>query len=136
MILTLEGVSHGIGSAVIALAGIFGFVIVFLFTYMSVLARTHEIGILRALGASTGYVLGILLLEAAFLAVAGTIAGIATTYGAHALIHSLIPTMTIQVVKAWWLRVTFVSIAGSLIGALFSGLRAARKDAIKVLDYD
>jgi putative ABC transport system permease protein len=136
MILILVGVSHGIGSAVIALAGIFGFLIDFLFTYMSVLARTHEIGILKALGASSGYILGILLREAVFLAVAGTIAGIAATYCAHAVINSFAPTMTIRVVKVWWLWVALLSIAGSLVGSLLSGLRAARTDAIKVLDYD
>ncbi len=136
MILTLAGLSQGVGTALAVIAGILGFAIVFLFTFASVLVRTHEIGILRALGASTGYILGILMREALFLAVVGTITGIAATYGSSALIHRFVPSMTIQIVKAWWTPVALISFAGSLVGTIFPGLRAAREQAMEALDYD
>ena len=60
---------------------IVGFLVVLLTMYTAVLERTREIGILKALGASPGYVLGILMREAILLAVFGTIAGILMTYG-------------------------------------------------------
>lgn len=118
------------------IAGIFGFAIVFLFTSASVVARTHEIGILRALGASTGYILGILMREALILAVVGMIVGIAATYTSSALIHRLVPGVTIRIVKAWWPPAAIVSIVASLVGSILPGLRAAREKAMEALDFD
>lgn len=132
MVLTLAGLSHyGIGSAVIV-ASISGFVIVFLFAYMSVLARTHEIGILRALGASTSYILRILVLDAILLATVGVVAGIAMA----ALMQSLFPTVITGIDKIWLAGAALVTVAGFLIGAISSGLRAAREDVIRAIDYD
>ncbi|MBL8290843.1 MAG: ABC transporter permease, partial [Bryobacterales bacterium] len=53
---------------VITLAVVVGFLVVFLSMYTAVLERTREIGILKALGATPGYILGILLRETAVLA--------------------------------------------------------------------
>ena len=55
---------------------VIGFLVVFLSMYTAVLERTREIGILKALGASPGYILGMLLRETVLLAIAGSIAGI------------------------------------------------------------
>ena len=63
-------------SVVIGLGMVIGFLVVFLAMYMAVLERTREIGILKALGASPGYIMGILLREAVILAIIGTIVGI------------------------------------------------------------
>ena len=62
---------------VIALGVLVGFLVVFLSMYTAVLERTREIGVLKALGASPGYVLNILLRETLLLAVAGSMLGIA-----------------------------------------------------------
>ncbi len=72
---------------VIGLAVIVGFLVVFLSMYTAVLERTREIGILKALGASPGYILGMLLRETTLLAVAGSIAGILMSYGTRWLMH-------------------------------------------------
>ncbi len=56
---------------VIGLAVVVGFLVVFLSMYTAVLERTREIGILKALGASPGYIMTILLRETFMLAVAG-----------------------------------------------------------------
>ena len=56
---------------VIGLAVVVGFLVVFLSMYTAVLERTREIGILKALGASPGYIMTILLRETFLLAVVG-----------------------------------------------------------------
>jgi putative ABC transport system permease protein len=48
---------------VIGIAVLIGFLVVCLSMYTAVLERTREIGILKALGASPGYIVGILLRE-------------------------------------------------------------------------
>ncbi len=123
-------------AVVIGLGVIVGFLVVFLSMYTAVLERTREIGILKALGASPGYILGILLRETVLLAIAGTIAGIIMTYGTRSLMAVFVPTMTTEIVYGWWPWAALISLAGSLVGALYPGLKAARQDAIEALAYD
>lgn len=121
---------------VIGIAVIVGFLVVFLSMYTTVLERTREIGILKALGASPGYILGILLRETVLLSVAGTIAGILMTYGTRWLMQTFVPTMTQVIVPDWWPYGAIIALVGSLIGAFYPGMKAARQDAIEALSYD
>jgi putative ABC transport system permease protein len=121
---------------VVGIGVIGGFLVVFLSMYMVVLERTREIGILKALGASPGYILGILLRETVLLAIAGTIAGILMTYGTQALMGRFVPTMTQEIVIRWWPWAALIALTGSLIGAVYPGLKAARLDPIEALSYD
>ena len=123
-------------AVVIGLAVTVGFLVVFLSMYTAVLERTREIGILKALGASPGYILGILIRETILLAIAGTIAGIFMTYGTRALMGTLVPMMTTEIVYSWWPWAALIALIGSLIGAAYPGLKAARQDAIEALAYD
>lgn len=121
---------------VIGLGVIVGFLVVFLSMYMAVLERTREIGILKALGASPGYIMSILLREAVLLAIVGTLAGILMTYGTRSLLHFFAPTWTASIVKLWWPISGLIALGASLIGAIYPGLKAARQDAIEALAYD
>jgi putative ABC transport system permease protein len=121
---------------VIGLGVLVGFLVVFLSMYTAVLERTREIGILKALGASPGYILGILLRETTLLAIVGAIAGIAMSYGAQWLMRVLVPTMPVDIVQEWWPRAAGLALAAALVGAIYPGLKAARQDAIEALSYD
>ena len=121
---------------VIAIAVIVGFLVVFLSMYTAVLERTREIGILKAMGASPGYILGILIRETILLAIIGAIAGILMTYGAQFLMKSFAPTLPMIIVKAWWPRASAIALVGCLIGAIYPGLKAAKQDALEALAYD
>jgi putative ABC transport system permease protein len=91
---------------------------------------------LKALGASPGYILGMLLRETVVLTIIGSIAGILMTYGAQTLLRAFAPTFPMLIVTSWWPRTTALALAGSLIGALLPGLKAAKQDAIEALSYD
>ena len=41
-----------------------------------------------------------------------------------------------EIVPDWYPLVTVIALAGSILGALYPGLRAARQDAIEALAYD
>ena len=120
----------------VGLGIVISFLVVLLNTHTLVMERTREIGILKALGASPGYILGILVRETILLAVAGTVAGILMSYGTRALMQVMAPTMTQVIVPDWWPWAALISLVGSLIGALYPGLKAARQDAIEALAYD
>jgi putative ABC transport system permease protein len=122
---------------VIITLGVFiGFLVVFLSMYTAVLERTREIGILKALGGSPAFVLNVLLRETAVLAIIGSILGIIFTYGTRWLIMTFVPTMTQTIVPDWWPIAAGIALVGSVFGAMYPGLKAARQDAIEALAYD
>ena len=120
----------GVGVAV-------GFLMVLSTMYTAVLERTREIGVLKALGASPGYILNILLRETAVLAIGGSILGILLSYATRFLIQNVVHSALIQaIVPRWWLPAAGIALLGALLGALGPGLKAARQDAIEALAYD
>ena len=122
---------------VIGLGVLVGFLVVFLSMYTAVLERTREIGVLKALGASSGYVLNVLLRETALLALAGSVLGILLSYLTRFTIRSLVPGTLIQaIVPNWWPIAASIALAGALLGAIYPGLKAARQDAVEALSYE
>jgi putative ABC transport system permease protein len=67
----IPGLSPFIG-VVVGLSIVFGFLVVFLAMYTAVLERTREVGILKALGASPGFIVGLLVRETVILSIIGS----------------------------------------------------------------
>jgi putative ABC transport system permease protein len=124
-------------AVLVGLAVVFGFLVVFLAMYTAVLERTREIGILKALGATASFVLGMLIRETVMLALIGSVIGILLTYVARWVIVSLVPSsLPVVVVPEWWWRAALISLTGSVLGAMYPGARAARQDTIEALAYE
>jgi putative ABC transport system permease protein len=127
----------GFIAVVMGIGVVIGFSVVCLSMYMAVLQRTREIGILKSLGASKGFILGIILSEAFFLGLGGTVLGIAMSYGAAALIHALKPaSLPMIIAYDWWPIAGAITVVGALLGALYPGLTAAAHDPIEALSYE
>jgi putative ABC transport system permease protein len=121
----------------IGITVVISFAVVCLSMYTAVLQRTREIGILKSLGASRGYILQIIVAEAMLMAAAGTLMGIMLSFGARWLIRTLVPASLQQaVVPDWWPLAGLIALAAALLGALYPGLRAARQDPIEALSYE
>jgi putative ABC transport system permease protein len=132
----IPGLSEFIG-VIIALSIVVGFLVVFLSMYTAVLERTREIGILKALGASPAFVVGILLRETFLLALSGSAVGILFSYGTRWLIMTLVPgDLSQHIVPGWWPIAGGIALAGALLGAAYPGWRAARQDPIEALSYE
>ena len=122
---------------VIGVAMIVGFIVVFMAMYTAVLERTREIGILKAVGGSSGLILGMLMRETLLLAILGTALGILLTYLTQWIMLHVIPNSLVQeTVYAWWPIAGGVAIGGALIGAIVPGIKAVRQDATEALSYD
>lgn len=122
---------------VVGLAVVFGFLVVFLAMYTAVLERTREIGILKALGASPAYIIGMLMRETFILAVIGSVIGIGLSYLAKWAILSLVPaSLPVIAVPDWWWRAGLISLSGAMLGAVYPGTKAARQDTIEALAYE
>lgn len=124
-------------NVIVGLAVVVGFLVVFLSFYTAVLERTREIGILKSLGATPMYVVGLLFREAIALSLIGSAFGIVLSYGSRWLIMTLVPaSLQMQIVFEWWPTATLIAIGASLVGALYPGFKAAKQDAIEALAYE
>ncbi len=132
----VPGLSEFIG-VIIGLSIIVGFLVVFLSMYTAVLERTREIGILKALGASPSFILGILMRETLLLAIGGSVVGIAFSFVTRWLIMTLVPgSLSQYIVPDWWPIAGGIALAGALLGSAYPGWRAARQDPIEALSYE
>lgn len=122
---------------VIGIASIVGFIVVFMAMYTAVLERTREIGILKAVGAGTGYILNMLFRETILLALIGTAVGILMTYGTQWLMLHAVPASLIQeTVYKWWPIAGAIAITGAIIGTIVPAIRAVKQDATEALSYE
>ena len=121
---------------VIWIAVIVGFLVIFQSMYTAVMERTREIGILKSLGASKGYIVGVVLRETFVLSIAGVVLGIALTLLLRAFLSYRNPTFSFQLTSEWMIRGAAIAFAGAFIGAVYPALKAAHKDPIDALAYE
>jgi putative ABC transport system permease protein len=69
-----------------------GFIVVTMAMYTAVLERTREIGILKALGASSGYIMNLFFRETLLIALLGSVLGIVMTAGSKWLMMHAAPS--------------------------------------------
>jgi len=123
-------------AALIAIAVAIGFLVIFLSMYTTITERTREIGILKSLGASKGYIMGIILREAGMLCLIGTLGGYGGTLLARRVILASFPTLSIDLTNAWRVWAALLAFAGTLLGAVYPALRAAQLDPVDALAYE
>jgi putative ABC transport system permease protein len=124
-------------AVVIGVAVIVGFIVVYMAMHTAVLERTREIGILKAMGATSGLIISLLLKETLVLACLGTVAGIVLTYGTQWCMLYLVPSSLAQeTVYAWWPITGVIAISGALLGALVPAMKAVKQDVTEALAYD
>ena len=120
----------------IAIAVVIGFLVIFLAMYTTVLERTREIGVLKALGASKAYIVNIILRETLVVAAAGIAVGITGAVLLRWGVLAAFPTLTILITPRWLAGAAVIAVAGALLGAFYPALRAARQDPIDALAYE
>ena len=137
-------------SAIAAISLLVGSIGVMNTMYMSVLERTREIGIMKAIGAKDKHVLGLFLIESSVLGVIGGVLGVLGGIGLSGLAGKLIsgsvsmgPMLagnggTIQPAFSWWLILAALGLSlvlGALAGVL-PARRGAKLPPVKALRYE
>jgi len=116
---------------------VIAFLVVALSMYMAVLQRTREIGILKSLGATRGFIMTLILAEAFCLGLGGTVFGVVFSYGAAAAIHAVMPaSLPVAIVYSWWPIAGGIAMGAALLGALYPAMIAVRLDPIEALAYE
>jgi putative ABC transport system permease protein len=101
--------------------------------WIAVGERTSEIGLLRALGATREQVQTVFLAEAAALATAGGLAGIAIGLGLGALLRAFVPGLPVETPMRFMLAGLVVSVVTGLLAGVAPARRAAALDPIEAL---
>ncbi len=113
---------------------------------MSILERTREIGVMKAIGGSDEDVRRIFLVEAALIGLMGGLFGLALGWGVGRIINiganyylqrQGVPATNLFLIP-WWLvagGLTFALLV-SLVAGSFPAMRAARLDPIRALRHD
>jgi putative ABC transport system permease protein len=123
-------------AVVIGVSLIIGFLVIFQAMYTAVMERTREIGILKSIGASKGYIVNVILRETILLALAGIAVGITVSLLARVGIEHRWPLVHIDKSNEWMLRATVIALVGATLGALYPAYKAAQKDPIDALAYE
>ena len=106
---------------------------------MSVLERTREIGVLRALGWRRRRILGVILREATLLGLLGAITGIGVAFGLIYLLGQ-IPMFGSAVNPLWppeiFVRAFALALSLGLLGGIYPAWRATRLQPVEALRYE
>lgn len=95
---------------------------------MSVMERTHEIGVMKAIGAKNRNILSLFLLEAGVISVIGGVCGcIAGVIGAHAIAFGIQTAFDVEIAAIIKPEVLLGGIAVAMLVGILSGLYPARK---------
>lgn len=116
---------------VVAIALLVGCIGIMNVMLASVSERTREIGLLRALGASRGYIQSRVLLESALLSVGGSLAGIVLGYALAWFIIMTLPAIDSVVLPP--LAVVLTVASAVLVGLCCGALPARRAAALTPL---
>jgi putative ABC transport system permease protein len=111
------------------------FLVILLTVYTMVVERTHEIGILRSLGASRTQVLLEIVAESVMISGAGTLAGVGLSYAVAAGIHTFFPLLTVEIRVEWLAVAAALGVLGGALAALVPAWMAARADPVAALSH-
>ena len=114
---------------------------------MSILERTREIGIMKAIGAEDREIKLIFFVEAAVIGVVGGIVGVLVAWGIDTLANHLAYRFILKPQGAsfidffdlppyLWLGAILFALAISILAALYPASRAARIDPVRALRHD
>jgi putative ABC transport system permease protein len=126
---------QGFIRAVMGLSMVVSSLVILLAMYTTITERTREIGILKSLGASKTYIIGVIEKEAVAISAIGVVAGLAVALIAAFVIERA-TTLRLEFHWTWILAAALIGLGAGVIGALYPAVRAANLDAVEALSYE
>jgi putative ABC transport system permease protein len=121
--------------ALVVLAAIVSALVVMLAMYTTITERTREIGMLKAMGASRGYIVSVIEKEALLISLLGLVVGFVVSFAAGLLIHRVYG-LIFEYGWRWGLTAALIGVGGGVLGALYPAMRAANLDPVSALSYE
>jgi putative ABC transport system permease protein len=107
-----------------------GAMVIGIFFYVLTLQKIQQLGTLKALGASNGFLFGQMLLQVMTIIVIGVVVSAVAAYGTYALLEQLPQAIPISFTLSTFLITSGLFIVTGLIGLLFSLRKVSRIDPI------
>ena len=121
---------------VIVISMLLSFMVILLAMYTTIFERTREIGILKSLGASRRFIVGIILKESAIICCLGAIVGIGISELIRGLIISQFPTLQVAMGLRELMIGLILGVLAGILGAIYPAYKAARMDPVRALSYE
>lgn len=119
----------------VGLAAIVSTLVIMLAMYTTITERTREIGVLKALGASRPFIVGVIEKEALLISFIGLVVGFALALGLGYWINRAYGLL-FEYNWGWALVAVGIGLLGGALGALYPALRAANLDPVDALSYE
>ena len=125
----------GLSTFLRVLVGLGAFVstiFVLLSMYTTITERRKEIGILKSLGASKGFIISTIEGEAFLIGILGVALGFTVAFLGSAIISQFFE-LAFEFSRGWIITAIAIAVGGSLIGALYPAWRASAIDPVEVM---
>ena len=109
------------------------FLVILLAMYTSIIERTREIGILKALGGSKLYIVLTIMQESMLLSLLGVVGGYGLSRFSAAMLVAAYPTLMIQFSYPWTLAASALGMLGGILGSFYPAILAAGQDPGRAL---
>ena len=131
----IEGVSaqQSTVNALMFFGYLIGALIIGVFFYVLTLQKVAQIGVLKAVGASSGYVVRQILAQVLTVAAAGILIAVPMAWGTNQVLQQLPAQVPIAFTTRAFFTTCLAMLGTALIGALFSARQATRVDPIIAL---
>jgi len=122
--------------ALTGMAVVISFLVVLLAMYTTIIERTREIGILRAIGASQNTVVRLVVTESFLICLAGVLLGMVLAVALRWFLPTVFPTVAVTLTQEWAAIAALLGLAGGLLGSIYPAVRAARLDPVQALNFE
>ncbi len=121
---------------VVMVSMLISFMVILLAMYTTIFERTREIGVLKSMGASKGFIVGLILRESAIVCFLGIAFGVGVSLIIREMITSAFPTLQVEMSFHEVFRGCLLGLVGGTLGALYPAYKAARMDPVRALSYE
>jgi len=139
MLEVFDEVMRAVTIGVVAIAAIsllVGAIGILTVMWISIGERTHEIGLVRSLGATMAQVRSLFLLEAVAMSALGGAGGLVAGLGLARILGWIVPDLAVDARPAYVLAALAVSAVTGLVSGLAPAERAARLDPVEALRHE
>jgi putative ABC transport system permease protein len=123
-------------STVVFISLCIGVLVIFLSMYTTITERTREIGILRSMGASKGFIVSLIFQESATICLIGAVVGIGSSFLIKTAVQSVYPTLIVMITADWIAKAGTFAVLSGLVGSFYPALKAAAQDPVEALAYE
>jgi putative ABC transport system permease protein len=121
---------------VVMVSMLISFMVILLAIYTTIFERTREIGILKSIGASRAFIVGMVLRESVIISCLGALLGTLVSELIRKVIITTFPTLQVAMSLGEIGLGCLMGLVAGVLGSLYPAYKAAQMDPVKALSYE